>query len=72
MAKHLVPRRPWIPEVEEWVVREYAHQARKDRKPGDRVDFQETVYWSANLRPTRAQAGGKSPSNCPTRLAHSR
>lgn len=49
MAKHLVPRRPWIPEVEEWVVREYAHQARKDRKPGDRVDFQETVYWSANL-----------------------
>ena len=30
-------------------VREYAHKAAADRKPGDRKDFTETVYWSAGL-----------------------
>ncbi len=30
--------------------REYAHQARKDRKPGERVDFTETVYWNASVK----------------------
>ncbi len=38
------PRRPEI-----WV-REYAHKARQERKPGDRVDFTETIYWSANTQ----------------------
>jgi hypothetical protein len=31
-------------------VREYAHPLRPDRKPGDRVDFTETLYWNAGLR----------------------
>ncbi len=30
--------------------REYAHQARKDRKPGERVDFTETIYWNAGVK----------------------
>ena len=30
--------------------REYAHQARKDRKPGERVDFTETIYWNASVK----------------------
>jgi hypothetical protein len=34
-----------------WViVREFAHAARPDRKPGDRVDFAETLYWNAGVR----------------------
>ncbi|MCQ2397472.1 MAG: A-macroglobulin complement component, partial [Lentisphaeria bacterium] len=33
-------RRIWI--------REYAHKARENRRPGDRVDFTETVYWAAS------------------------
>ena len=37
-------------------VREYAHQARAGRKPNDRVDFTETLYWSAALR-TDARTG---------------
>ena len=31
-------------------VREYAHKARADRKPNDRRDFTETIYWNAGLR----------------------
>src|SRR5204863_390910 len=31
-------------------VREYAHAARPDRRPGDRVDFAETLYWNAGVR----------------------
>jgi uncharacterized protein YfaS (alpha-2-macroglobulin family) len=31
-------------------VREYAHQVRSGRKPGDRIDFTETVYWSAGVK----------------------
>lgn len=29
------------------VVREFAHQDRANRKPNDRIDFAETLYWSA-------------------------
>ncbi|WP_232293769.1 MG2 domain-containing protein [Stigmatella aurantiaca] len=36
--------------------REYAHAARPDRRPGDRVDFAETLYWNAGVR-TNAQTG---------------
>lgn len=35
-------------------VREFAHQVRPDRKPNDRLDFAETLYWSAAVR-TNAQ-----------------
>ncbi len=31
-------------------VRIYAHELRPDRKPGDRVDFTETLFWHAGLR----------------------
>jgi len=37
-------------------VREFAHQARPNRKPNDRVDFTETLYWSAALA-TNPQTG---------------
>ncbi|MBI5511735.1 MAG: A-macroglobulin complement component [Deltaproteobacteria bacterium] len=37
-------------------VREYAHLARPDRKPNDRIDFAETLYWNAGLR-TDAKTG---------------
>ena len=32
------------------VIREYAHQVRPNRKPNDRVDFSETLYWNAGIR----------------------
>lgn len=38
------------PRPQPQVVREYAHKLRKNRKPGDRVDFAETLYWSAGQR----------------------
>ena len=38
------------------LVREYAHAVRPDRKPGDRRDFTETLYWHAGLR-TDASTG---------------
>jgi len=31
-------------------VREYAHKARPNRKPNDRVDFTETLYWHAGIK----------------------
>jgi len=31
-------------------VREFAHAVRPDRKPNDRVDFTETLYWNAALK----------------------
>ncbi len=31
-------------------VREFAHKLRDDRKPGDRVDFIETLYWNAGVK----------------------
>ncbi|HEX8700112.1 MAG TPA: alpha-2-macroglobulin family protein, partial [Myxococcaceae bacterium] len=36
--------------------REYAHTVRPGRKPGDRVDFAETLYWNAGVR-TDAKTG---------------
>ena len=34
-----------------WItIREYAHAARPGRKPNDRRDFTETIYWNAGLR----------------------
>ena len=45
MADELSPRPvAWV------TVREYAHQVRPDRKPDDRLDFAETLYWSAATR----------------------
>ncbi|WP_342376849.1 MG2 domain-containing protein [Myxococcus stipitatus] len=38
------------------MVREYAHLARPRRKPQDRVDFAETLYWNAGVR-TDARTG---------------
>lgn len=38
------------------VVREFAHQVRKDRKPTDRVDFSETLYWNSGVK-TDAKTG---------------
>ena len=32
------------------VIREYAHAARPGRRPNDRVDFAETLYWNAGIR----------------------
>ena len=37
-------------------VREYAHELRPDRKPTDRVDFTETLFWHAGVR-TDAKTG---------------
>lgn len=31
-------------------VREFAHQVRQDRKPTDRIDFAETLYWNAGIK----------------------
>jgi len=31
-------------------IREYAHKTRFNRKPNDRVDFAETLYWNAGIR----------------------
>jgi len=32
------------------VVREFAHVSRPDRKPNDRADFTETLYWNAGVK----------------------
>ncbi len=32
------------------VVREFAHQVRPDRKPNERTDFKETIYWNAAVK----------------------
>ncbi|NQT51013.1 A-macroglobulin complement component, partial [bacterium] len=37
-------------------IREYAHQARADRTPGDRRDFAETLFWAAAVK-TDAKTG---------------
>lgn len=37
-------------------VRIYSHEVRPDRQPGDRVDFAETLYWTAGIR-TDARTG---------------
>jgi hypothetical protein len=38
------------------IVRLYAHKARPDRKPSDRRDFTETLYWNAGVK-TDAKTG---------------
>ncbi|HEY9785870.1 MAG TPA: MG2 domain-containing protein, partial [Candidatus Obscuribacterales bacterium] len=37
-------------------VREFAHQVRKNRKPADRADFTETLYWNSGAK-TDAKTG---------------
>ncbi|WPB81471.1 alpha-2-macroglobulin family protein [Archangium violaceum] len=39
-----MPLEPWV------YFREYAHTVRPGRKPGDRVDFTETLFWNAGVR----------------------
>lgn len=42
---------PMVKSVDSLVaVREYAHAIRPNRRPNDRVDFTETVYWNAGVR----------------------
>ena len=36
------------------IVREYAHALRPNRKPSDRIDFAETVYWHAGVKTNEA------------------
>ncbi len=43
------------------IVREFAHQVRKDRKPTDRIDFNETLYWNAGVK-TNSTTGEASIS----------
>ncbi len=38
------------------MVREFAHQVRKNRKPTDRLDFSETLYWNTGVK-TDAKTG---------------
>jgi hypothetical protein len=54
MGKALVARRP--PRQDLVVVRQYAHQLRAGRRPTDRVDFTETLFWAAAAR-TDARTG---------------
>ena len=42
-----IARAPAMPAIS---IREYAHKARADRRPNDRVDFAETLYWNAGIR----------------------
>ncbi|HYH97282.1 MG2 domain-containing protein [Hyalangium sp.] len=51
--KSLARRRPAQQVV---YFREHAHKVRPGRKPGDRVDFAETLYWNAGVR-TDAKTG---------------
>lgn len=32
------------------IIREYSHKVRQNRKPNDRTDFTETVYWNAGVK----------------------
>ncbi|SET57580.1 MG2 domain-containing protein [Stigmatella erecta] len=50
----MAEKQAWQPPVV--YLREYAHTVRPGRKPGDRVDFTETLYWNAGVR-TDAQTG---------------
>jgi uncharacterized protein YfaS (alpha-2-macroglobulin family) len=44
LAKSLAVRNDFV------VVRMYAHQVRRDRQPGERTDFTETLFWHAAVR----------------------
>ena len=54
-AKRALRRRD-IPQQDLVMVREYAHQPRPGRRAGDRVDFTETLLWTAGAR-TDARTG---------------
>jgi hypothetical protein len=43
-ANREIPRQDFV------LVREYAHSTRPDRRPNDRVDFAETIYWNAGVK----------------------
>ena len=47
LAKELPSREEAVAYV---AVREYAHRVRPNRKPNDRVDFTETLYWHAGIK----------------------
>ena len=40
------------------LVREYAHATRPDRRPNDRVDFAETLYWNAGVKTDEKTGNG--------------
>ncbi|HEY7120163.1 MAG TPA: alpha-2-macroglobulin family protein, partial [Tepidisphaeraceae bacterium] len=42
------------------LVREYAHAVRPDRKPNDRVDFTETLYWNTAIKTDEKGTGAFS------------
>jgi len=50
------PRIGFAPRRPQAIVREYAHQVRVNRKPNDRTDFTETLYWHKGIR-TNARDG---------------
>ncbi len=50
VAKEIADERIFRRPVAFVSVREFAHQVRPDRKPNDRLDFAETLYWSAAIR----------------------
>jgi hypothetical protein len=49
-------RRVWNPNI---MVREFAHQVRAGRKPNDRLDFAETLYWNAGVKTDPATGEAK-------------
>ena len=48
VAKRMKQRRPDFQAAA--YVRVFAHQVRPGRQPNDRLDFTETLYWSAGTR----------------------
>lgn len=41
----------WNQHGGQWItVREFAHRVRDERRPGDRIDFAETLYWNAGIQ----------------------
>ncbi len=57
MKRMMVMDKPFaMPRGDMVIVREFAHQVRKDRKPTDRVDFSETLYWNTGVK-TDANTG---------------
>jgi uncharacterized protein YfaS (alpha-2-macroglobulin family) len=55
MAKMIMPARA-LRRSDMVAIREYAHKVRPARKPNDRVDFSETLYWNAGVK-TDAKTG---------------
>lgn len=60
--RRIAPSKPRPPVRQDLVaIREYAHSLRPGRRPTDRVDFTETLYWNAAVR-TREGTGEASVS----------